>query len=261
VTDLVEDDGRKLIGKVALVTGAARGQGRAIAQRLARAGVKVIAGDVADEGLDVLAAELGPTVLTAPLDVRDEDSWNRIVEQGLSHFGRIDILVNNAGVLRRASLLEETVEVFEDVWRTNCLGAFLGIRAVVPPMRTSGGGAIVNTSSTAGISAWPDHAAYGSSKWAVRGLTRVAALELARHGIRVNALLPGPIDTPMVIDPADPGASERLAQTPLGRIGQPADVADAVLFLVSAHSSFITGTELVIDGGQTAGAVATSAHR
>jgi 3alpha(or 20beta)-hydroxysteroid dehydrogenase len=261
VTDLVDDDGRKLIGKVALVTGAARGQGRAIAQRLGRAGVKVIAGDVADEGLDVLDSELGPGVLTARLDVRDEDSWSRIVEQGLRHFGRLDILVNNAGVLRRSSLLEETAEVFEDVWRTNCLGAFLGIRAVVPPMRSSGGGAIVNTSSTAGISAWPDHAAYGSSKWAVRGLTRVAALELARHGIRVNALLPGPIDTPMVIDPTDPGASERLSQTPLGRIGRPADVADAVLFLVSAHSSFITGTELVIDGGQTAGAVSTSAQR
>ena len=215
MTDPVDDDGRQLTGKVALVTGAARGQGRAIALRLARAGVKVIAGDVADEGLDVLASELGPAVLTAPLDVREEDSWSRVVELGLSHFGRLDILVNNAGVLRRASLLEETAEVFEDVWRTNCLGAFLGIRAVVPPMRTSGGGAIVNTSSTAGISAWPDHAAYGSSKWAMRGLTRVAALELARDGIRVNALLPGPIATPMVIDPADPGASERLAQPPL----------------------------------------------
>jgi 3alpha(or 20beta)-hydroxysteroid dehydrogenase len=258
VTDTIGDDGRALIGKVAIVTGAARGQGRAIAQRLARAGVKVIAGDLTDEGLDLLASELGQGVLTAPLDVRDEGSWGRIVERGLSHFGRIDILVNNAGVLRRSPLLEETVEVFEDVWRTNCLGAFLGIRAVVPSMRTSGGGSIVNTSSTAGISAWPDHAAYGSSKWAVRGLTRVAALELARDGIRVNALLPGPIATPMVIDPADPGAGERLSQTPLGRIGQPADVADAVLFLVSAHSSFITGTELVIDGGQTAGAVSTS---
>jgi 3alpha(or 20beta)-hydroxysteroid dehydrogenase len=261
VTDTAEGDGRALSGKVALITGAARGQGRAIAQRLSRVGVKVVAGDVADEGLDVLASELGSAVLTAPLDVRDEDSWSRIVAQGLSHFGRIDILVNNAGVLRRSSLLEETAEMFEDVWRTNCLGAFLGIRAVVPPMRASGGGAIVNTSSTAGISAWPDHAAYGSSKWALRGLTRVAALELARYGIRVNALLPGPIATPMVVDPDDPDASERLSRTPLGRIGQPADVADAVLFLVSAHSSFITGTELVVDGGQTAGAVSTSAHR
>jgi 3alpha(or 20beta)-hydroxysteroid dehydrogenase len=260
VTTVVDDDGRALIGKVALVTGAARGQGRAIALRLAGAGVKVIAGDVVDDGLDVLASELGSGVLTAVLDVRQEDSWSDIVEQGLNHFGRIDILVNNAGVLRRSSLLEETAEAFEDVWRTNCLGAFLGIRAVVPPMRANGGGAIVNTSSTAGISAWPDHAAYGSSKWAVRGLTRVAALELARDGIRVNALLPGPIATPMVIDPADPSTGERLSQTPLGRIGQPTDVADAVLFLVSAHSSFITGAELVIDGGQTAGTVTSSPH-
>ena len=132
---LVDDDGRALIGKVALVTGAARGQGRAIALRLAGAGVKVIAGDVVDDGLDVLASELGSGVLTAALDVRREDSWRDIVEQGLNHFGRIDILVNNAGVLRRCSLLEETAEAFEDVWRTNCLGAFLGIRAVVPPMR------------------------------------------------------------------------------------------------------------------------------
>jgi 3alpha(or 20beta)-hydroxysteroid dehydrogenase len=197
-------------------------------------------------------------VLIASLDVRDEKSWSRIVAQGVSTFGRIDILVNNAGVLRRSSLLEETAEAFEDVWRTNCLGPFLGMRAVIPSMRDVGGGSIVNTSSTAGISAWPDHAAYGSSKWAVRGLTRVAALELARYRIRVNALLPGPIATPMVVDPSDPGATERLSQTPLGRIGQPADIADAVLFLVSAHSAFITGTELVVDGGQTAGAVSTS---
>jgi 3alpha(or 20beta)-hydroxysteroid dehydrogenase len=261
VTEVVDDDGRALIGKVALVTGAARGQGRAITHRLVRAGVMVIAGDLEANGMDTLAGESGSEVLTALLDVRDEKSWSRIVAQGVNEFGRIDILVNNAGVLRRSSLLEETAEAFEDVWRTNCLGTFLGMRAVVPSMRDAGGGAIVNTSSTAGISAWPDHAAYGSSKWAVRGLTRVAALELALYGIRVNALLPGPIATPMVVDPSDPDATERLSRTPLGRIGQPADIADAVLFLVSAHSAFITGTELVVDGGQTAGAVSTSVRR
>jgi 3alpha(or 20beta)-hydroxysteroid dehydrogenase len=162
VTEVVDDDGRALIGKVALVTGAARGQGRAITHRLVRAGVMVIAGDLEANGMDTLAGESGSEVLTALLDVRDEKSWSRIVAQGVNEFGRIDILVNNAGVLRRSSLLEETAEAFEDVWRTNCLGAFLGMRAVVPSMRDAGGGAIVNTSSTAGISAWPDHAAYAS---------------------------------------------------------------------------------------------------
>ena len=226
-----------------------------IARRLVDAGARVIAGDIATEGLDQLAADLGEAGHVDQLDVRDEASWRHLVEQGCARFERLDILVNNAGVLRRCSILEEDPGAFEDVWRVNCLGAFLGMRAVVPHMRHAGGGSIVNTASTAAVTAWADHGAYGSSKWALRGLTRVAALELAVDGIRVNTLLPGPIATPMILDPADPEGSERFSLTPLGRIGQPADIAEAVLFLVSPRSSFITGAELVVDGGQTSGVV------
>jgi 3alpha(or 20beta)-hydroxysteroid dehydrogenase len=144
------------------------------------------------------------------------------------------------------------------VWRVNCLGAFHGIQAVVPHLRRAGGGAIVNTLSTAAFSAWTLHAAYASSKWACRGLTKVAALELATYGIRVNAVVPGPIATPMVLPDDDPSARGRLARTPMGRIGEPEDIADAVLYLVSDGASFVTGAELTVDGGQTVGTVLRS---
>jgi 3alpha(or 20beta)-hydroxysteroid dehydrogenase len=243
-----------LAGRVALVTGAARGQGRAIAHRLARAGASVIAGDVLPE-VASLSAELSGRAHAAHLDVTDPSSWRRLVDQGLERFGRLDVLVNNAGVLRRVDLEHETPEGFERIWRVNCLGAFLGIQAARPHLRASGHGAIVNTLSTAALSAWSAHGAYASSKWALRGLTKVAALELAADGIRVNAVVPGPVLTPMVIRDDDPGAAERLSRTPLGRAGLPADVAELVLFLASDAASFMTGAEVVIDGGQTVGTI------
>ena len=245
----------ELGGKVAIVTGAARGQGRAIAARLAGAGARIVAGDVLVDELASLGHELGDAVVTGMLDVRERPSWEALVSRAVTTFGRVDILVNNAGVLRTVPLDEETPEAFEDVWRVNCLGSFHGIQAVVPHLRNAGGGAIVNTLSTAAMSAWTLHAAYVASKWANRGLTKVAALELAPYGIRVNAIAPGPIATPMVLPDDDPGARERLSRTPLGRIGEPGDIADAVLFLVSEASSFMTGAELVVDGGQTIGTV------
>jgi len=242
----------ELDGKVAIVTGAARGQGRAIARALVGAGARILAGDVLVEEVRALGHELGAAALAVELDVRDPASWSSAVDRAAGAFGRLDMLVNNAGVLRRESLDEETAEEFEAVWRVNCLGPFNGIRAVVPHLRVAGGGSIVNTLSTAALTAWSEHAAYASSKWALRGLTKVAALELASDAIRVNAVVPGPIATPMVLH-GDPDAARRLARTPLGRIGQPEDVAAAVLYLVSDHAAFVTGAELTIDGGQVAG--------
>ncbi|MGH7860037.1 MAG: SDR family NAD(P)-dependent oxidoreductase [Candidatus Binatia bacterium] len=235
------------------MSGAARGMGRAIARRLVAAGARIVAADVLVDELAAVGDELGDAALAIELDVRDPAAWSSALERAVAAFGRIDVLVNNAGILRKAALEDETPEGFEGLWRVNCLGAFHGMRAVVPHLRRAGGGAIVNTLSTAALTAWTDYAAYVSSKWALRGLTKVAALELAPERIRVNAVVPGPIATPMILRDDDPDAARRLARTPLGRIGEPEDVAEAVLYLVSDRASFVTGAELTVDGGQVAG--------
>jgi 3alpha(or 20beta)-hydroxysteroid dehydrogenase len=228
--------------QVALVTGAARGQGLAIAQRLRADGFFVAACDIAAvDGLD------DDGVIGIPLDVTSESGWREAVATTVDRFGSLTTLVNNAGVLHRASIADETAEAFERSWRINCLGAFLGIQAALDQLRAADGAAIVNTCSTGAIRPFPNHIAYGSAKWALRGLTQAAAGELATAGIRVNAVFPGPIATPML----DADTQARLAASaPFGRIGEPSEVADAVAFLVSSQASFITGSELVIDGGQ-----------
>jgi NAD(P)-dependent dehydrogenase (short-subunit alcohol dehydrogenase family) len=246
------------IDRVVLVTGAARGQGRAIAERLVAAGAAVVAGDVLDT-IHELAATRGDQVHSGELDVTDAGSWKRLLDDGLARFGRLDTLVNNAGVLRQVPIERESAAEFEAVWRVNCLGPFLGIQACLPHLRASGRGVIVNTLSTAATTAYTWHGAYASSKFALRGLTKVAALELAADGIRVNAILPGPVLTPMVVRDDDPTATERLARTPLGRAGLPTDIAELVMFLVSDRSSFMTGAEIVIDGGQTVGTITRTA--
>ncbi len=231
-----------MTGRVALVTGAARGQGWAIAQRLRADGVSVAACDITpvdtsgDDGL-----------IGIPLDVTSESAWREAVAATVDRFGSLTTLINNAGILHRASIAEESAEGFERSWRVNCLGAFLGIQAALEQLRSAERAAIVNTCSTGAIRPFPNHIAYGSAKWALRGLTKAAAGELATAGIRVNAVFPGPIATPML----DDDTQARLASSAaFGRIGQPSEVADAVAFLVSDQASFITGSELVIDGGQ-----------
>lgn len=232
---------------IALVTGAARGQGAAIVARLHADGFHVAACDLLLDELRSSTAPYGDNVIALELDVTSEAQWNAVVAATVERFGALSALVNNAGVLHRAALADETAAGFENSWRVNCLGPFLGIRAALPHLSAADGASIVNTCSTSAIRPFPNHAAYGSSKWALRGLTQAVAVELAPAGIRVNAVFPGPIATPML----DERTQTRLTETSTaGRLGTPTEVADAVAFLVSAQASFITGSELVIDGGQ-----------
>lgn len=201
-----------------------------------------------EEGVEV-ARSLGDHGLFVRHDVSDPDSWGEVVDATLGAFGRIDALVNNAALWRTAPVERETLENFEQLIRVNLLGPFLGIQAVVPAMREAGGGSVVNVSSTAGLIGIPGHAAYGSTKFGLRGLTRSSALDLAGYGIRVNSVHPGAIDTPMIA-----GVSGKdWSHLPLGRMGRPEEVGELVLFLASDASSYITGTEFTVDGGSTAG--------
>jgi 3alpha(or 20beta)-hydroxysteroid dehydrogenase len=233
---------------VALVTGAAGGQGWAIVKRLRAEGYSVAACDRRADDVATAVAELGDDgVIAIELDVTSAQQWEAAVEKTVNRFGMLNALVNNAGVLHRAALADETAEGFENAWRVNCLGAFLGMRATLAQLREAKHAAIVNICSTGAIRPFPAHCAYGSSKWALRGLTQTAAAELGPSGIRVNAVFPGPIATSML----DETTQTRLAATAMfGRLGQPTEIADAVAFLVSDAASFITGSELVVDGGQ-----------
>ncbi|MFC8097687.1 SDR family NAD(P)-dependent oxidoreductase [Streptomyces sp. NPDC057363] len=233
--------------RVALVTGGARGQGLAIVRRLRRDGLSVAAADVLDDELRRVVAELNdPEVLPVRLDVTDEQSWATALTEVEQRFGGLNVLVNNAGILGRGMLVDETAEQFERLWRVNCLGMFLGIRAATPLLQKADQPAVVNTLSISALHPFDRHSAYNSSKWAARGLSLTAARELGDLGIRVNAVLPGSVATPM----HDAATIERLSKgSLLGRIGESEDIAAMVAVLASPESSFVTGAEVVVDGG------------
>ena len=247
----------RLKNKVALISGGARGMGAVEAKLFAKEGAKIVIGDVLeDEGRKVEAEinEAGGECVFVPLDVSSEEAWQSAVNEAVSRFGKLDILVNNAGIYR-AHIVEETSSAEWDlVMDINAKGVFLGTKYAIPAMRKAGGGSIVNISSVAGLVGSRQTTAYTASKGAVRLLTKSTAVQYASEGIRANSVHPGTIETPMTEGfLAEEGMREdRMNRTPLGRLGRPEDVAYGALYLASDESSFVTGSELVIDGGRTA---------
>lgn len=247
----------RLSGKVALVTGAARGLGASIGQQLHAAGAQVMFADVRDDAGRALAKGLGERADYVHLDVASEAEWQAAVAAATKRFGTVTVLVNNAGIYRTIATVDQTVEEYLQIIRINQLGVFLGMRACVPAMRASGGGSIVNIASTAGIEGVPMALAYTASKHAVVGMTKAAALEFGPAKVRVNVVCPGAMLTPLLAEsfnaPLSAIAAVPFANSPLGRMGDPAEIAPTVVFLASDESSYTTGSEFVVDGGLTAG--------
>ncbi|MFF0626765.1 SDR family NAD(P)-dependent oxidoreductase [Streptomyces sp. NPDC004296] len=244
-----KDVGR-LEGKVALITGGARGQGEAEARRFAREGALVYLCDVLSEQGETLAADIraeGGSAQFKSLDVTDEDQWHRVIDEIDEEAGRLDILINNAGTNARRSLTDTTRETWDKILDVNLTGQFLGMQACAPLMQRTGGGSIVNLGSTAGIMGHPV-AAYSSSKWGIRGITKAAAINFAPMGIRVNAMHPGVVETPMM-DSTSRLFKNLVNMTPLGRAANSDEMAAAALFLASDDASFVTGIDLPVDGG------------
>lgn len=240
----------KLEGKVAIITGAARGQGADEARAFVAEGAKVVITDVLPE-VDAVAAELGDAAIALRHDVSDEAQWQAVAKAAVDKFGKIDILVNNAGIFKPGTMSDTTRDMMVSHFNVNQLGVFLGMKAVTDAMIANGGGSIINIGSGAGQRGYPGIFAYLSTKWAVTGMTKAAARELAPHKIRVNSVHPGLIATPMIAGPEGgvDSMKEIAATVPLGRIGTTADVVAVVLHLASDASSYSTGGEFTMDGG------------
>jgi 3alpha(or 20beta)-hydroxysteroid dehydrogenase len=251
----------RLSGKVALVSGGARGQGEAEVRAFVGEGARVVFGDVLDDLGEQIAKELGDNAVYVHLDVRREEDWQAAVAEAESRFGKLDVLMNNAGVLDMGPLTHEvTLAQYMRVIEVNQIGAFLGMRCAIPAMLRNRGGSIVNTSSTNGMAGYGGTMAYTASKFAIRGMTKNVALEYGKAGIRANSIHPGAIDTAMIRPEGlggftDEAQAEAYAMMPIPRVGQPEDVARLAVFLASDESSYCTGGEFLIDGGQLAGTV------
>lgn len=242
-------------GKVVIVTGAGRGQGAVEARRFAEEGATVVLGDVLDEEGEAVAAAIGGDSTFVHLDVSNEADWANAIATA-QRLGEYRVLVNNAGIIRPAAIEDTSLDDYLAVVSVNQVGCFLGMRMSVGPMRDHGGGSIVNISSVDGLRGSNGLVSYAASKWAIRGMTKVAAMELGRFGIRVNSVHPGGVDTIM----GNPGQTEEMRTVPfkfqpIARIGESEEIAEAVLFLASDAASYISGAELVVDGGMTSGRI------
>ncbi|MCY4415253.1 MAG: glucose 1-dehydrogenase [Chloroflexi bacterium] len=248
----------RLEGKVALISGGARGQGAVEARMFAEEGASVVIGDILDDQgrqTEAELQELGYNVTYIHLDVTSESDWDAAVQAAISTYGKLDILLNNAGILIRKNIEETTVEDWDRIFSINAKGVFLGTKAAIPAMRENGGGSIINISSTAGLVGSPNgSASYTATKGAVRLFTKSTAIQHAREGIRCNSIHPGPIETDMIADTLNDPANMalRMQRLPLGRVGKPSEIAYGAIYLASDESSFVTGSEVVIDGGTTA---------
>lgn len=234
-------------GKVAIISGGARGMGAAHARALVAEGGKVVIGDILDDEGKALAEEIGDAARYVHLDVTKPDEWKKAVDVAVGEFGRLNVLVNNAGIVNGSTIENFDLDRWQQILDVNLTGTFLGIQAAVEPMKAAGGGSIMNISSVEGLRGSPWAHGYVATKWGVRGLAKSAALELAPHKIRVNSIHPGMIRTPMTENVPDD-----MVKTPLGRVADPEEVATFVVFLASEESSFATGSEFVVDGGLVA---------
>lgn len=239
----------RLDGKVAIITGAARGMGESHARTFIREGASVVLTDRLGEQGRALAAELGERAAFVEADVTSAQSWQEVVATAGERFGPPTVLVNNAGILLLHSLDDVTVDDYRKVVEVNQIGVLLGMQAVLPSMRTAGVGSIINIASTVSVRGSLGIFAYGASKWAVRGMTKSAALELAEQNIRVNAVHPSEIATPMIDEMAAAGSPIDPNTLPVKRFGRPEEVSAVVLFLASDESSFVTGADYACDGG------------
>ncbi len=248
----------RLEGKVALISGGARGQGAVEARMFAEEGASVVIGDILDEQgrqTEAELQELGYNVTYVHLDVTSESDWEAAVQAAVSTYGKLDVLLNNAGILIRKNIEETTEADWDRIFAVNAKGVFLGTKAAIPAMRDAGGGSIINISSTAGLVGSPNgSASYTATKGAVRLFTKSTAIQHAREGIRCNSIHPGPIETDMIADTLnDPANLElRMQRLPLQRVGKPSEIAYPAIYLASDESSFVTGSEVVVDGGTTA---------
>lgn len=236
----------RVAGKVAIVTGGAQGMGEAHVRTLVHHGARVVIADLNERRGKDLADELGDAAIFVHLDVTNAANWQKVVSTANDRFGEVTVLINNAGILMLNRVDDVPLDDYRKVIEVNQVGALLGMQAVIPSMKRTLGGSIINISSTAGMVGIANNFAYTASKWAVRGMTKAAALELAPYGIRVNAIAPGEVNTQMIAE-----MDLKLSDTPIGRFGNPEEIAFLALYLASDESSYTTGADHSIDGGYT----------